>query len=643
MKKLSTFLKHNISLDKHKGLIGALIGTIIALISVLFLHSYYALLFILIGFMIGVLTFKTEKPYIITTIYILLMLLGISISSQMVLTDQYYFDIGYTNVLLNILVVGIVFIFFFLITLRERISTLCTMIITLLLSVTNYYIYTFRGNELMPLDLFSWQTAANVASGYKLNLTEGILYGVGVCIMIYFAGFMFKSIKLKQPIKSRIFVLVLEVVMVAFFAYAGLSVNMRTWQDKGTTSNGYLLNFAVQIETELMAIKPTGYSYNEIENLESEYYSQTDTGKHPDIIVIMNESFADLNVLGNLSAYEEVIPFYNSLNKNTIKGHALASVYGGGTSNSEFEFLTGNTVSFLPLGSTAYQLYLKQKTHSMVQELKSMNYQTFATHPYHASGWSRSSVYPLLGFDECTFMEDYPKKNLLRGFISDQEMYEYMIKKYESQKDKGPVFQFGVTIQNHGPFTTSGSDIPRIHLKGYEYYYSDVEQYLGLIHESDQAFKYLINYFKKQDRDVVVCMFGDHLPGLSKTFYEELHGREFLKLQDIELKYKVPFVIWTSYDSDERKVDCTSLNYLANYVYEAAGIDLPAYRSFLQSMEEVIPAINYQGYYSKSAGSFIKIEDAEGEERNKINQYKILQYNNLFDKKHKSQIFFPLP
>ena len=71
----------------------------------------------------------------------------------------------------------------------------------------------------------------------------------------------------------------------------------------------------------------------------------------PTIIAIMNESFSDLSVLGDFDTNFELTPFMNSLQKNTIKGYALASVYGAKTPNSEWEFMTGNTMGFLPEGS----------------------------------------------------------------------------------------------------------------------------------------------------------------------------------------------------------------------------------------------------------------------------------------------------
>ena len=172
---------------------------------------------------------------------------------------------------------------------------------------------------------------------------------------------------------------------------------------------------------------------------------------------------------------------------------------------------------------------------------------------------------------------------------------------------------------------------------------ADVNQYLSLIHESDSALEYLISYFEKVDDPVEIVFFGDHQPSLSSSFYPYLNGKGLggLTLSELENLYTVPFFIWTNYDSDKESVELTSLNYLSTLALERAGIALPAYNQFLADMMEEIPAINSRGFYSKSLGRFFHVEDAAGEDAKWLKNYEILQYNNMFDKRNKSELFFP--
>ena len=364
--------------------------------------------------------------------------------------------------------------------------------------------------------------------------------------------------------------------------------------------------------------------------------------KNPTIIVIMNESFSDLSVLGNLETNQPVTPFMDSLYKNTIKGYALSSVYGAKTPNSEWEYMTGNSMAFLPEGSVVYQQYIDDQPTSIVSTLKNNGYTCVAMHPYYSTGWSRNKVYPKLGFDETHFMDDFDETNILREYITDQELYDGIIDRYENRKNNEKLYIMGITMQNHGGYGTRYDNFDQeVYKLGDSY--TDGNQYLSLIHESDKAFKNLITYFQNVDDPVEIVFFGDHQPGLYSEFIKLINGKgtSGLSEDEIEKLYTVPFYIWTNYETEAKTVDITSLNYLSTMTLERANIDLPAYNQFLADMMEVVPAINSRGYYSKTAGGFLHIDEASGEEAEWIKNYNILQYNSMFDEKNKSSLFFP--
>ena len=66
------------------------------------------------------------------------------------------------------------------------------------------------------------------------------------------------------------------------------------------------------------------------------------------IICIMNESLSDLSVDGKFTTNTEYFPFLNSLTENTVKGKLCMPVFGAMTSNSEFEFLIGDSMYLMP-------------------------------------------------------------------------------------------------------------------------------------------------------------------------------------------------------------------------------------------------------------------------------------------------------
>ena len=453
-------------------------------------------------------------------------------------------------------------------------------------------------------------------------------------------------IKFAHAWKMRIIDVMLATIACMTVVVNAYDINTETWEQKGTYRNGYILNFILGIRDSFVSA-PDGYSADVIAQLGKQYEaddkddSKTDV-KDPTVIVIMNESFSDLSVLGDLNTNVEVTPFMDSLKENTTKGYALSSVFGAKTPNSEWEYLTGNSMAFLPSGSVVYQQYISDTPTSIVSNLKDIGYTCVAMHPYYETGWSRNQVYPNIGYDEMHFIDYFDQTKILREYITDQELYDKIIDRYESRGANEKLYLMGITMQNHGGY---GEAYDNFHEGVYKIgrSYTDANQYLSLVHESDKAVENLINYFSKVDDPVEIVFFGDHQPSLNSNFYPLLNGKGLSGLTEDELEklYTVPFFIWTNYDTPEETVDITSLNYLSTLTLERAGISLPEYNKFLADMMEVVPAINSRGYYSKSQGCYLHLDEATGEEAEWINRYNILQYNSMFDKKGRSNVFFP--
>ena len=131
----------------------------------------------------------------------------------------------------------------------------------------------------------------------------------------------------------------------------------------------------------------------------------------------MNEAFSDLSVLGEFETNTDYMPYIHSLTDNTKKGWLYMSVKGGNTANSEFEFLTGSSLYWLPVGSVAYQQYIRKDLPGLADQLGREGYRTIAMHPYYSSGWNRPKVYSLMHFDEMYFYKDFKDPEILRSYI----------------------------------------------------------------------------------------------------------------------------------------------------------------------------------------------------------------------------------
>ncbi len=546
---------------------------------------------------------------------------------------------------LNVLCAFAVYLTVQLFTGNPALTCLISHIFLLCVAFINYFVYLFRGNEFTFADIRSVGTGLSVAGNYALQLHDRGVYAIFATV-IFVTLVRRCEVRFEHMWHMRLVDVMLGAVAVMLVVVNAYDLNTETWQQKGTYRNGYLLNYALSIRDSFVAA-PEGYSAQAVQALEEHYAAdvkdrrKTDV-EDPVIIVIMNESFADLGVLGELKTNRPLTPFMDSMKENTLKGRALSSVFGAKTPNSEWEYMTGNSMAFLPEGSVVYQQYISDTPTSIVSHLKNIGYTCVAMHPYYETGWSRNQVYPNLGYDEMYFIDHFDQNSVIREYITDQELYSKIIERYEKRGKTEKLFLMGITMQNHGGYTQTYDNFEEKYYKVGRSY-TDANQYFSLVHESDVALENLIRYFEEVDEPVEIVFFGDHQPSLNSGFYPILNGKGLSGLTEDELEalYTVPFFIWTNYDTPEETMEITSLNFLSTLTLERAGIELPEYNRFLADMMETVPAINSRGYYSKTAGRYLHVGDAVGEEAEWISKYRILQYNSMFDKKGGSDIFFP--
>lgn len=598
----------------------------------------------------GLVNVKLELPVKLSWLWAAILLaigaiLSVFSVQYVLLTDEDFVKTTDMVCVVNVVLALAIYLVILFITNNTRLTCTIASIVILTFGFIDYFVYEFRGNEFTYADLKSAGTGLSVVTKYKFVIDYKFLYVI-LAAVLYIMLVRRIEVQFESAIHMRIISILLTIICVLYVIMNSMSLNTETWEKKGTYRNGYLLNFVLGIRDSFVKA-PDGYSKAAVDKIAGNFketdssYSQSDA-KNPTIIVIMNESFADLSVVGDFETNTQVTPFMDSLSENTLKGYALSSVYGAKTPNSEWEFETGNSMAFLPDGSVVYQQYINDDPTSIVSNLKNIGYTTVAMHPYYATGWSRNKVYPHLGYDETYFIDDFDQTKILREYITDQELYDKIIDRYEKKSDDEKLYIMGVTMQNHGGY---GERYDNFNQEVYKVgaSYTDANQYLSLLNESDKALENLITYFKGVDDPVEIVFFGDHQPGLCNDFIKLLNGKGNSRLteQELENLYKVPFFIWTNYETDAQTVDVTSLNYLSTLTLERANIDLPAYNRFLAELMEKIPAINSRGYYSKKNECFMHVDDATGDEAKWIKAYNILQYNSMFDEKDRSSLLFP--
>ena len=562
-----------------------------------------------------------------------------------------------------------------------RLATLVPM----LFGLTNYFVVSFRGSPIVPWDLLSFGTAASVADNYEFVLSWKAFYSVLAFIWMI----LLSSKSTVRLGRKKLRVISIAAYAALMFLYVGEIQNSAVQSFFGMDTTLFTLNVLYRNNGIAAAFlgnlrflnieQPSGYSADKVEVLmkqveadeqgeedaknEPETDAQGETvqatqgetnatagteapassGQYPNIVVIMNEAFSDLSVWGDFATSEEVMPFFKSLQQEAVGGELYVSVKGGNTANTEFEFLTGDTMGFLPKGSIPYQQYINDETPSLASYLKTLGYSTTAIHPYNRTGWDRDTVYEKFGFDEFLDKDSFSSPYRLRGYISDKSAFDKIREQFSIKGDDERKFIFEVTMQNHGGYSRETPDfniyltLPEV--TGKTTSVVATEKYLTLINQTDRALEELIDYFKEQDEPVIVVMFGDHQPSdyITNVIQRICGATTSDSFADLEQGYRVPFVMWSNYGLEHKYYDGISVNYLSSILMENAGIPLTGYQTFLKKLMETLPVIN-ANVYRDADGNFYNYEDDaySGE----LKDYQMLQYNHLVDKKHRDDAFF---
>ena len=654
---MKSYLSIKFSFKTVKFVIGLLLGGLFGILLVVFRDSFLegtpkisnpailaAPIFLLFTF-VGAVDITAHKPvvhYAINALWSLAVACAILLWTWTALDTITIWLMEKKLILLNIAFIFGLFCVFFAGIGKWKLSVSITALILFVIAVINSYVWQFRGRDMLFSDLYALGTALEVVGEYTPVVTFRMVLGTGVLTLMLFCQFSFGDSLGLDRCRLRWLSAIPGLALIAIVVVGSWRVETCSFNTSGSTMNGFYVNYIASIRDAIIT-PPEGYSKDTVASVENDYRQDAEpAGDRPNIIVIMNESFVDFRVLGDgLQTNQPVLPFFDSLTENTVRGYAYASAYGGSTANSEFEFLTGVSMGTLPMGSVPYQQYIRTDTFSLTWLLRDYGYDCMATHPCLAKNWNRPNVYPRLGFELSTFEEDYPRENFLRNWISDREMYGYVLQKLTQRESDKPAFIFGITMQNHGGYKYVGENYEQtVELEGYEGEYPRAEQYLSVLHESDRALEYLVSQLREVDEKTVLVFFGDHFPSVENELYEQIHGGPFATLDEQMLQYKVPFLIWANYDIEEKEVSGTSLNYLPLYLFEAANMELPPYYQFLCDVEGVIPAMNAHGFYSTSREQFVPYQEATGTEAEWLRKYRYIQYNNLFDTKNRSELFF---
>ena len=593
--------------------------------------------------------------------------------------------VPYYMAVLNIGWIYVLYLALFAVTGRTRIAVPAASCVLYVISLAETFVVAFRSRPIMLWDVMAFRTAMTVSGNYEFFITRQMKTAFVLLLLmnvfLWFTPRRVRGWKLRLAVGGGIAASIAG-YGAWFFAVLvpswGLGINM--WAINGTYQEyGYVLSTAVSLQY-VVKKPPQGYSnarLKEIYNrLEESIYAEAGNGQaypvksqaYPEspenpenpenrpeegqpvtpvnLICIMNESLAELKTAGDFTTNTEYFPFMDSLEENTVRGSLCVPVFGSMTSNTEFEFLTGDSMALLPANSIAYQFNVKPDTYSMVSTLKDQGYYSVAMHPYPGENWNRVECYQNMGFDAFLDQEFYEGSQELRNYVSDEADYQKLIQVVEAKENpEDKLFIFNVTMQNHGGYEGTYNNFEQeVWLTGqYEGKYPKTDQYLSLMKRSDQAFQYLVEYFSRTDQPTMIVMFGDHQPSVEDEFYDDIAGMPSseITVQEHLMWYETPFIIWTNYSMPSEDMGRLGAVYLSSEVLWRANLEMTPYNRFLLAMKEDLPVVHFLGCYDRE-GTYYYWAKAESERcpyQDTVLDYEALVYNHSLDRKKFKELF----
>lgn len=537
------------------------------------------------------------------------------------------FILNFTPILLMVILLSII-------TKRVHISFLINSVLILILGIANQTKVLYRDDVVKFEDILLLKEAMTMSERYDVVIKKyTILTIIGIIIIFFLLKQYVPKLKIN---KKKYFVSILVVVNIMIVTYLTIYKNNEVYDSVGDTS---LIN--VWISTRQSQIRglvypfihsiddardksPEGYQEQNVKSILEKYTNyDIPEDKKINVISIMLEAYNDFSKFGIFEFNEDIYANLHDIQEKSISGKLVTTIFGGGTIVTERNFLTGyyDFPSF------------RTNTNSYVWYFKKQGYRTEAMHPIYGSFYNRASYNPNLGFD---IYYNYENKfsDIQKEFLDDNDFFDYIIEGYNDSKEKGvPYFNFSVTYQNHGPYTSDEYDGKEYFFNNKNYNtesYNTINQYFSGIKKTDVALKKLIDYFEKEEEPVIVIFFGDHNPYLGYDGYSELNiDLDISTIEGFENYYETPYVIYANvaakkvFNKDFVGEGSTiSPIFLMNELFDYCNLSGSEYLNYMSDLKAKIDVISE--YYYKEDGEFVKKEQSKY--KNLIKEYNYVNY-----------------
>ncbi len=418
-------------------------------------------------------------------------------------------------------------------TARPALALLTTLAFTSLLFYINHVKWNELAQPLLLTDLFLFPQVVGHMDLMASYINVLLLVGLFVAWLASFWLFW----RAEPPLfrrRGKNFTLILGLASWALLAnplalswYEKQEGPQRPWAPiQEIESNGWLAAAVRTAHTDLVSLPEP--DLQALALLKSDFNNEwrvalSNTTNFPDLIVVLSESFFEPRHMSGVDLCA-LLPDWCRLVEQGQWGEMRVPTFGGNTTRTEYEMLTGVPYQTLPEGIYPYNSVVLQPTASIAWWLKSLGYETTAIHPHDRYFWQRHRAMPLLGFDEFIGEQEFGPHTRSGFWISDDSLVNKVIQTLEIPSDK-PQFVFAISMENHGPWhgkrpnmnqerrnllpSIDGLDDRADHA---------FRNYLYHQRQAIEALNKLWVFAQQRERPTAILFFGDHLPGLHQTF-----------------------------------------------------------------------------------------------------------------------------
>ena len=426
-------------------------------------------------------------------------------------------------------------------------------------------------------------------------------------------------------------------------AFDSTGMRWRSWDQRvNYQRNGFVSGLLFNMHVDAME-KPNGYSKAAVDEITQRYERQaeemnrgrTGTLDKTNVVIVLSESFSQPAWLKTVTFPRDLIPKTTATMNRTVSGKMLTPGFGSGTANTEYEVLTGQSLSQLsPQLSTPYeQLVSHYKTFpSAVDWFRAHGHEPIAIHPFSPRMYSRPQVYDAFGFDKFITKDTMSTKARGGGrFIDDASAYDEVL--HQIKTNSKPVLAHLVTMQNHMPYggqygdpilPTSGLPKPYAQLAG---------QYARGISRTDDALADMMATLKKSPEPTTVIFYGDHLP-------PQVYPQSLVNKEGLVAAHQTPFLIWSNRTPlKHTDLPTTSPTQFMPKMFNAMNVPIPPWYALLTDLDAQVPAMD-AGIAIDAQDQRVKPSELDPAAKKVLADYRMIQYDLSIGKRYSEKVMF---